>query len=164
MKQTTMLDHLLHTVDEEVLDKIIVDSFNWLLDRTEDKSVLLNNVNYTKSYSPIRRIVSKKKELTIHWSYKSKELNLRRGHLAIMEYGTNSILLHCRKNDTLVYTLDTLFHEFCHSQQSGYLYAYYVRRKRVNYHEHPLEIEANEFAAKTVPLYWTENSWKFEQK
>ena len=159
-----MLDHLLHTIDEEVLDKIIVDSFNWLLTQTVDKSVLFNNVNYIKSYSPIRRITSKKKELTIRWSYRSKELDLSKGHLALMEYGTNSILLHCRKNDTLTYTLDSLFHEFCHSQQSGYLYAYYVRRKRVNYHDHPLEIEANEFATKTVPLYWTENSWKFEQK
>jgi hypothetical protein len=154
-----MLDQLIKHIDEQVLDTIIVDSFNWLIDTVGDNSVRLNNVNFREVRNPF----SKKRELLLRWSYSRKELDLRREYLALMDYSTNQIKLYCRKKATLGVTLDTLFHEFRHSQQSSYLYGYYTRREKLGYYEHPLERDANEFAEKMVPIYWQENSWKFEK-
>lgn len=154
-----MLDQLIKDIDEQVLGTIIVDSFDWLIDKVGDNSVRLNNVSFQKLRSPF----SKKRELLLRWSYSRKELGLKRDYLALMDYKTNQIKLYCKKSATLKATLDTLFHEYKHSQQSSYLYVYYLRRERVSYYEHPLEKEANEFAEKMVPIYWQENSWKFER-
>lgn len=153
-----MLEVLLQDIDEQLLDKILVDGFNWLVDRVGDRSVKLNNT----SYREVRRPFSKKRVLLLKWSYNKKELGLKKEYLAVMDYFSNEIKLHCSKKFTLRTILDHLFHEYCHSQQSSYLYAYYTRRLKLPYDQHPLEREANEFAEKMVPLYWQENSWKFE--
>ena len=153
-----MLEGQLKHIEEQLLDKIILDSFDWLIERVGDRSVELNNTNYRKLRSPF----SKKKQILLRWSYNRKELDFKRSYLALMDYKTNVIKLYCDKHTTLGFTLDSFFHEYCHSQQSSYTYAYYTRRLRVGYAEHPLEREANEFAKKMVPLYWQENSWKFE--
>lgn len=152
-----MLELLLQDIDEELLDSIIVDSFNWLISEVGDNSVRLNNLNYSKLREPF----SKKKELIVKWSYRKKDLDLKRDYLAVMDWKRNEIRLHCNKLHTLQTTLETFFHEYCHSQQSSSLYAYYINKLRINYYEHPLEKEANEFAEKMVPLYWINNSWKF---
>jgi hypothetical protein len=154
-----MLDQLIKNIDEQVLDTIVVDSFNWLIDRVGDNSVRLNNINFREVRNPF----SKKRELLLRWSYSRKELGLKREYLALMDYHTNQIKLYCRKKATLGITLDTLFHEYRHSQQSSYLYGYYTRVEKIRYYEHPLERDANEFAEKMVPIYWQENSWKFEK-
>lgn len=154
-----MLEALLQDIDEQLLDSILVDSFNWLIERVGDRSIELNNTNYRDA----RRPFSKKKMLLLRWSYVKKELGLKREYLAAMNYISNEIKLHCNKKATLGTILDHLFHEYCHSQQSSYLYAYYIRQVRIGYYEHPLEREANEFAEKMVPIYWQENSWKFEK-
>lgn len=154
-----MLEALLQDIDEQLLDEILIDSFNWLIERVGDRSVKLNNTNCSRN----RRPFSKKKVLLLRWSYSKKELGLKKDMLAVMDYPSNQIKLHCNRNATLGTILDHLFHEYCHSQQSSYLYAYYVRRVRIGYYEHPLEREANEFAEKMMPIYWQENSWKFEK-
>jgi hypothetical protein len=154
-----MLEALLQDIDEQLLDSIVVDGFNWLIERVGDNSVKLNNINYSEN----RRPFSKKKMLLLRWSYSREELGLKRDFLAVMEYTTNQIKLYCDRRATLGTILNHLFHEYCHSQQSSYLYAYYTRRVKVNYYQHPLEREANEFAEKMTPIYWQENSWKFEK-
>lgn len=154
-----MLDQLIRNIDEQVLDTIIVDSFDWLIERTGDNSVRLNNINFRKVRNPF----SKKRELLLKWSYSRKELGLKREYLALMDYNTNVIKLYCSRSATLGTILDTLFHEYRHSQQSSYLYSYYIRKEHIGYYEHPLEKDANEFAEEMVPKYWQENSWKFEK-
>jgi hypothetical protein len=155
-----MLDHLIKDIDEQVLDNIIVDSFNWLVDKVGDNSVRLNNINFRKVRNPF----SKKRELLLRWSYSRKELGLKREYLALMDYRTNQIKVHCRRNASLGTILDLLFHEYRHSQQSSYLYVYHTRREKIGYYEHPLERDAIEFAEKMVPVYWQESSWKFEKE
>jgi hypothetical protein len=124
-----------------------------------DNSVRLNNLNHRK----VRRPFSKKKEVIVKWSYSKKELGLKREFLAAMNYNHNQILLHCKKSATLEHLLNIFFHEYQHSQQSSFLYGYYSRVAKTGYWNHPLEKEANDFADMMVPLYWKENSWKFEK-
>lgn len=153
-----MLDFLIRDIDEDVLDRIMIDSFNWLVAEFGDNSVKLNNLNFSERRKPF----SKKRQIIFKWSYSRNELRLKKGYLAVMHWDHNELHVHCNREFSLATILELLFHEFCHSQQSGLLYSYYRKAYKMGYYEHPMEREANEFADKIVPKYWQENSWKFE--
>lgn len=144
-----MLESKIGKLDEKVFDKILVDAFHWLIDTFGDGSNLLNKTNYRKKQSPLKHITFKH-DLNLIWSYKPFNLPwYYYGQYA--EYNTvgNSILIHCSKKFTLGFALDSLFHEFKHSQQSMSMYQHF----RGSYENHPLEKEANDFAAEWVPVY-----------
>ena len=158
-----MLEVTVGHIDKELLARILFDSFRWLKQVEGDNSLNTNKLNYHRSPYHLRRILTKH-TLSLKWSYNAKDLWKEKNYLALMDYRNNQILLHCKQSLTLRTVLENLFHEYCHSQQSSFSYVYYTRRAKIGYWDHPLEIEANEFAARTVPKYWLENSWKFEQE
>ena len=144
-----MLESKIGKLEEKVFDKILVDAFYWLLDTFGDRSNILNKPNYLKKQSPLKHITFKH-NLNLMWSYRPFDLPWHYyGQYAEYESMSNSLLVHCSKKFTLGFALDSLFHEFKHSQQSMPLYHYYKH----SYENHPLEKEANDFAAEWVPVY-----------
>jgi hypothetical protein len=145
-----MLENLVGTISEDKLNLIIADALEWLIDKFGDNSIELNKVNYTRKHSAIRPFVFKH-QLTYAWSYNPKALDWHYyGQWAEYRSADNRICLHCNKKSTLQFVLECLFHEYQHSQQSMFRYAY----PTISYINHPLEKEANDFAAEVVPLFW----------
>lgn len=156
--QPTMLNQTLRDIEEKTLDAIIQHSFKWLKKEVGDNSEVLTNL---KKKSGLTTLLNKRK-LTVVWSYNRSKLKLKKGYLAAMYWSTNQIHLHCNKKHTLRTTLETFFHEYCHSQQNSNIYSYYSNVLKISYEKHPLEREANEFAYRMVPKYWQESSYNFE--
>lgn len=155
-----MLNTKVGDMDEKLLDSILLDAFQWLVDTFGDKSIALNKPGFSKKYSALRPFTFKQ-HLTLSWDYKASRLDWHYyGQYAEYQADPNSIVLHCDKKHTLGFILDVLFHEYRHTQQSMYLYHYYKVIKKINYEEHPFEIDANEFAAQQLPIFWK----KYEQE
>jgi hypothetical protein len=149
-----MLNIRVGDVDEKVLDTILLDAFQWLVDTFGDESITLNKPSYSKKHSALKPFTFKH-HLTLSWDYKPSRLNwYYYGQFAEYQACSNSIVLHCNKKHTLGFLLDVLFHEYRHTQQSMYLYHYYKVTKKINYEEHPLEIDANQFALEQLPVFW----------
>ena len=157
-----MLRLPLNQIPEQVLDDILRDCFQWIGKKVGDRSKQINKLNYRRKKAA--RKGTSKHNLKLQWSYYRKHLKLGKGSIAEMDFNTNRISIYCSKKFSLEYVLDSLLHEYCHSQQSSKLYMYYVIKEKVDYEDHPLEKEAIDFAAKWLPRYWKERGWKFKTK
>jgi hypothetical protein len=154
-----MLQTKVKEIDEKVLDQILVDAFHWLIDTFGDKSNENNKPNYTKKKSYFRSLIYKH-DLTLVWDYKPHAIPwFYYGQYAEYDAAFNSIRIHCNKKHTLEFVLDSLFHEYKHSQQHIALYSYH----KVDYSDHPMEKEANEFAIECIPIFWEYYSQKVAQ-
>jgi len=157
-----MLRLPLKEISEPVLDDILRDCFQWIMGKVGERSKQVNKYNYRKGKAAKR--ISTKHNLKLHWSYYRKHLKMQKDSIAEMDFNTNTISIYCSKKYSLEFVLDSLLHEYCHSQQSSKLYTYYIVKKKVDYDNHPLEKEAVDFAAKWLPRYWKARSWKFKKK
>jgi len=154
---------MLHTkvkdIKDDLLDKILADAFDWVVERYGENSIIKNKVNYLKKYSPLRSICFKH-NLKISWSRKARRLAwYYYGQYAEYNATDNTIYIHTSNSHTLEFVLDSLFHEFCHSQQRMTNYVYYSTVLHTPYSENPLEKQAIEFAKENV-----ENFWNFYNK
>ena len=146
-----MENNRLGDFEVETLDFIFKDALSWLINEFGDKSVVLNKVNLKKKPSPLRKVTFKH-SLKFEWSLNPTNLAWHYyGQWAEYDSGINTIYLGCGKKETLKFALECLFHEFKHTQQNMAAYVYI--RYKTAYEDHPLEEEANSFAAEWVPVY-----------
>jgi hypothetical protein len=147
-----MLQIKVEELEEKLLDKILVDAFYWLTDTFGDRSIELNKTPASRRNCAYLRRFFSKCPLTLVWDYNPCNLPWHHYDGQCGEYNTNSnyIIVHVNKKEDLAYSLDTLFHEYRHSQQSMYLYTFIA----ANYENHPLEKDAEEFAKEQVPIFW----------
>jgi hypothetical protein len=128
------------------LDKIILDAFNWLVESFGDRSIELNKLNYKKKYSTLKPYLFKH-PLSVSWSKNPESLDWTYyGQFAEYNAVDNTIYILCKKNYTLEFVLDSLFHEYKHSQQNMTKYSYQTNILHTPYDKNPLELEAVEFA------------------
>ena len=155
-----MLQARVGQLEEEVLDKILADAFYWLVSTFGDRSIELNKTPAARRNEFIRHYFSKC-QLHLVWDYNPHNLPwYYEGQYGQYNVGQNQLVLHADKRETLEWVLDGLFHEYKHSQQSMYLYSYL----KVGYEDHPLEIEAQEFAKEQIPIFWKYYSEKVASK
>lgn len=148
-----MINEKLKYISEEDLTTILEDAFEWLVNTFEDNSIITNKLNYSKKYSPLKRVTFKQ-HLSLVWDYNSRNLGWKSGkQFGLFDFNQNKIYLHCNKNSDLQTVLSTLFHEYCHTQQNSRQYAYYRLVYKHNYYEHPLEVEAELFHLKYLPIF-----------
>lgn len=138
---------------EGALERILLDAFNWLVHTYGDQSFVLNKLNYRKKYSSFKPY-SFKHDLKICWSSNPRSMDWSyNGQLAEYNGTNNTMYILCRKNYTIEYVLDSLFHEFKHSQQNMTRYVYYCGVLNIPYTENPLENEAVQFAKENVEKF-----------
>lgn len=148
-----MLQLKVRELEPGFLDKIILEAFNWLVETYGDRSVELNKLNYRKKYSPLKSYLYKH-QLKVSWSTNPDSLTWTYyGQFAEYNAVDNVIYILCRKNYTLEFVLDSLFHEYKHSQQNMTRYCYYVNVLHINYNDNPLESEAVDFAKDCVQKF-----------
>lgn len=149
-----MLQTKVKEIDSILLDKILTDAFYWLVEVYGDKSVVNNITNYTKKHSRLKRVTSKH-GLKFSWSRKHTQLCwYYYGQFAEYNALHNTIYVYAGKNQTLEFVLDSLFHEYKHSQQKMIGYEYFRNVLHVAYTSNPLEVQACDFAKENIEKFW----------
>lgn len=159
-----MLDVKVRDLEEDLLDEILVDAFEYLISTFDDNSIFLNKASYTKKYTALKPVTFKH-HLNLVWAYSASSIDwYYYGQYAEYDSRKNTINLHCSKKFTLAFVLDSLFHEYKHSQQRMTQYHYFRNFQRIPYDRNPLEIEANQFAELEVLKFWNTYEKKLPSK
>jgi hypothetical protein len=153
-----MLDLTVKDLPQQQLQELINNIFEWIKKEVPDTSYQ-NNLNFTKKYTTWKSY-SNPDTLQVKWAYKTKSLWRQGDFYGLMDYTSNTILLYCKSSYTMKEVLGTLLHEYCHSQQPRQLYHYL----KVDYWNHPMERQADEFADLYLKKYSELQGWKFEEE
>lgn len=148
-----MLQIKVKDVSDEQLNNLFITALQWLATEFGEDSKYLNKQNYAKNRSPLRDVFTKA-HLNLKWARKTYSLNwYYYGQFAEYDYASNTIKVLCLKHYTIEFILDSLFHEYKHSQQSMKGYNYYDEVLKISYYTNPYEKEANDFAKANVEKF-----------
>lgn len=148
-----MLDIKIKQLTDEQVAHLLTEAISWSASKYGESSVVLNKLNHTKKHGTFRQYIQKY-PLKCLWARKTKSLDwYYYGQFAEYDYWTNTIKILCLKHYSVGFVLDSLFHEYKHSQQSMRLYNYHSDVLKVSYEKNPFEKEANAFAEENIGLF-----------